>query len=167
MKHSNINSNSFFFYKPNFPFQTFFFKIKCLIANIFHYFFKHFSLTIHQTKLMIRYHSFSGWWYFPISYEVINSIENVLSLTSRLIIQDRFIHPIRGLMVLWTYQELKMQTFPWNMLSALDKLYLILPYPTYFIYLTTGLIWKYITTFYPVNLFTIEKDQNNMYDNDI
>lgn len=70
-------------------------------------------------------------------------------------------------MVLWTYQELKMQTFPWNMLSALDKLYLILPYPTYFIYLTTGLIWKYITTFYPVNLFTIEKDQNNMYDNDI
>lgn len=70
-------------------------------------------------------------------------------------------------MVLWIYQELKMQTFVLNILSTLDKPYLILPYPIHFIYLRTDLISKYITTFYLVNLFTIEKDQNNMYGNDI
>lgn len=49
----------------------------------------------------------------------------------------------------------------------LDKPYLIiLPYATYFT-LQQDLISKYMTTYYLVDLFTIKKNQNNMYDNNI
>lgn len=70
-------------------------------------------------------------------------------------------------MVLWLYQEFKMQTFLLGYFMYLNKPYLIiLPYATYFTY-KQDLISKYTKAFYLVNLFTIKKNQNNMYDNNI